>query len=202
MTNKGERGLLVVLSGPSGCGKGTVLAELFRRHSDTVLSVSVTTRSPRPGEEDGVQYFFRTREEFERMIRDDELLEYAEYNGNYYGTPRFAVEENRNAGRNVILEIEVQGAMQVMERESDHVSVFLGVPSMEELERRLRGRGTESEEVIRRRLDTARREVGFANRYRYFVLNDTVEQAVARLEHILEAEKLRYDRVKTTMEGF
>ena len=201
MANNKRRGLLIVFSGPSGCGKGTVVSEILRKRGDTVLSVSVTTRDPRPGDVDGVQYFFRTREQVEEMIREDRLLEYAEYNGNYYGTPLAAVEEQLNNGNHVILEIEVQGALKVMKRVPDHVSVFLGVPSMEELERRLRGRGTETEESVQNRLAAAKQELALADNYQYLVLNDEVGAAVDRLNTIIEAESLRYSRMKTVMEG-
>ena len=194
-----KRGMLIVFSGPSGCGKGTDLKELLSRREDTVLSVSVTTRAPRPGEIDGVHYFFRTRAEVEEMVARDELLEYAEYNGNYYGTPKPPIEKWLDAGKNVVLEIEVQGAEKVMARCGDHVSIFVTAPSLTELEARLRGRGTETEEVIHGRLAAARSELAAADRYQYLVLNDTVEDAVKRIEAILLAESLRYDRMKTTL---
>ncbi len=191
-----KRGMLIILSGPSGCGKGTVVKELLSRRDDTVVSVSVTTRTPRPGEEDGVHYFFRTKEQFEEMIKRDELLEYADYNGNYYGTPLPPIEEWLNAGKNVLLEIEVQGAQKVMKRCPDHVSVFIAAPSIEVLEQRLRGRGTEAEEVIKRRLNAAKEEMAAAERYRYYVVNDEVELAVQRIETILSAESMCYHRMK------
>ncbi len=191
MANDPTPGLLIVFSGPSGCGKGTLVAKLLEKRADTVLSVSVTTRAPRPGEVDGVHYFFKTREEVEQMIREDALLEYAQYSGNYYGTPRAAVEEHLRAGRNVILEIDVQGAVQVMERCSDYVSIFLTVPSMEELERRLRGRGTEKEEWIQTRMQAAKSELEYVDRYQYTVLNDEVDAAFDRLNSIIETEKTR-----------
>lgn len=191
-----KRGMLIILSGPSGCGKGTVVKELLSRRDDTVLSVSVTTRSPRPGEVDGTHYFFRTKEQFEEMIRRDELLEYASYSGNYYGTPLPPIEEWLNAGKNVLLEIEVQGAQKVMERCPDHVSVFIAAPSLEVLEQRLRGRGTEAEEVIERRLNAAKEEMATAERYRYYIVNDEVELAVQRIETILAAESMCYHRMK------
>jgi guanylate kinase len=191
--------MLIILSGPSGCGKGTVLARLLAERNDTVLSVSATTRPPRPGDIDGVQYFFRTREEFEKMIADDALLEYAEYSGNYYGTPAPYVEDCLAAGKNVILEIEVQGALKVMQACPEHVSIFIGIPSIEELERRLRGRGTEAEDVIARRMEAAKRELATANKYQSLVINDDVEQAVSRLQTILEAESLRYKRMETKL---
>ncbi len=186
-----DSGLLIVFSGPSGCGKGTLVAKLLAQRTDTVLSVSVTTRAPRPGEIDGVHYFFKTREEVEQMIKEDALLEYAQYSGNYYGTPRAAVEEHLRAGRNVILEIDVQGAVQVMEHCSDYISIFLTVPSMEELERRLRGRGTEEEEWIQTRMQAAKSELEYIDRYQYTVLNDEVDAAFERLNAIIETEKSR-----------
>ncbi len=200
MENKSEKGLLIVFSGPSGCGKGTLVSALLSKRDDTVLSVSVTTRAPRPGEIDGYHYFFRTKEEVEQMIKNDELLEFAEYSGNYYGTPRAAVEEQLNAGKNVILEIEVQGAEKVMSRCKDFVSVFLAVPSIEELESRLRGRGTESEERITQRMHAAVREISCADKYQYLVLNDDVSLAVERLNTIIEAEKMRVSRNKNILE--
>ncbi len=200
MANKKERGLLLILSGPSGCGKGTVMERLLASRDDTVLSISVTTRAPRPGDIDGGQYYFRTKEQVEQLIAEDALLEYACYSGNYYGTPRAAVEEHLAAGRNVILEIEVQGAMQVMRRCDDYVSVFLAVPSLEELERRLRGRGTETEEGVRARLDAAREEITYISEYQYLVVNDVVDEAVHRLNAIIDAEKLRYSRSNTILE--
>ena len=186
-----DPGLLIVFSGPSGCGKGTLVAKLLAQRTDTVLSISVTTRAPRPGEIDGVHYFFKSREEVEQMIREDALLEYAQYSGNYYGTPRVAVEEHLRAGRNVILEIDVQGAVQVMERCDDYVSIFLTVPSMEELERRLRGRGTEKEDRIQARMQAAKSELEYIDRYQYTVLNDEVDAAFERLNSIIETEKSR-----------
>ncbi len=200
MANEQPRGLLIVFSGPSGCGKGTVVEQLLSERDDTVLSVSVTTRSPRPGDVDGVQYFFRTREQVEQMIESDALLEYAQYNGNYYGTPREAVEQQLAAGRNVLLEIEVQGAEAVMSRCKEFVSIFLVVPSLEELERRLRGRGTETEESVQGRLCAAREEIKHIGSYQYVVLNDKVELAVKRLNAIIDAEKMRYSRNKQLLE--
>ncbi len=182
------RGLLIVLSGPSGCGKDTVLQEVLRQRTDTVVSISVTTRAPRPGEVDGVHYFFRPKEEFLHLIQEEAFLEYAQYAGNYYGTPKVWVEQQLQAGRNVVLEIEVQGAEKVLDARPDAVSIFLQAPSMEELERRLRTRGTESEEKIRCRLEAAQRELDRSVRYRYVVVNDTVAAAVARMNRIMDAE--------------
>ena len=169
----------------------------MKQRDDTVLSVSVTTRQPRPGEVDGVHYFFRTREEFERMIEDNALLEWAEYNGNYYGTPEDAIREWLGQGKNVLLEIEVQGAEQVMNHRSDLVSIFITIPSMEELERRLRDRGTETEDKIQGRMAVAQRELTRAFRYDYVVLNDEVDLAVKRIHTIIDAEKMRYSRMET-----
>ncbi len=194
-----KRGMLIILSGPSGCGKGTVLKALLQKRQDMVVSVSVTTRAPRPGEEDGVHYFFRTREEFERMIADNELLEYAEYNGNYYGTPLPPIDAWLDEGKNVVLEIEVQGAEKVMHKLPDAVSMFIVPPSAAVLEERLRGRGTETEEVILGRLAAAKREFAAAKLYQYIVCNDVVDNAVEQIETILKAESMRYDRIKNTL---
>lgn len=189
-------GMLIILSGPSGSGKGTIIRKLLQERSDTVLSVSATTRAPRPGETDGVHYYFKTRNEFEALIRENELLEYAEYNGNYYGTPEEPIRRWLNEGKNVILEIEVQGAEKVMNHRSDLVSIFITIPSMAELERRLRERGTETEEKIRGRLAVAHRELKRAFRYDYVVLNDEVDLAVSRIHTIIDAEKMRYSRME------
>lgn len=191
-----ERGMLIVLSGPSGSGKGTLVKKLLSQREDTVLSVSVTTRRPRPGEEEGVQYYFRTREQVEAMIAEGSLLEYAEYNGNYYGTPEPPIRQWLEKGKNVLLEIEVQGAEKVMDHRSDLVSLFITVPSMKELERRLRGRGTETEDSIRGRMQVARQELSRAFRYDYVVLNDEVDRAVQRIQTIIEAEKMRYSHME------
>lgn len=196
-----KSGMLIVLSGPSGSGKGTIIKSLLQKRPDTVLSVSVTTREPRPGEVEGVHYFFRTRAEFERMIEEKKLLEYAEYNGNYYGTPEDSIKKWLDEGKNVILEIEVQGAEKVMDHRADLVSIFITIPSMQELERRLRDRGTETEDKIRGRLEVAKRELARAFRYDYVVLNDEVDMAVDRILTIMDAEDLRYSRMeKTVME--
>ena len=191
-----NKGLLMVLSGPSGSGKGTIVKELLSRYDQMVLSVSMTTRAPRPGEIDGVHYHFVTREEFEATIAADGFLEYAEYSGNYYGTPVAPVKNWLEEGKCVILEIEVQGGEKVMDKWPDPVTVFIDVPSLEELERRLRGRGTEPEDVIQKRLNAALYELSRMHRYQYVVLNDEVEAACDLIKTIVDAESLRYHRVK------
>ena len=194
MATETARGLLIVFSGPSGCGKGTVVAEILKQRSDTVLSVSVTTRLPRPGEIDGVHYSFITKSQFEQMIGDNALLEYAQYSGNYYGTPRAAVEQQLGAGKNVILEIDVQGALKVMAGCDDYLSVFLAVPSMNELEHRLRGRATEDEVHLQARLQAASFEMAHSDRYQHVIVNDTVADTVKQLNTIIETEKMRRSR--------
>ncbi len=199
MPNEQKRGILIALSGPSGSGKGTIVQQLLEKRDDVVLSVSATTRAPRPGEIDGVHYHFVNREDFLHMIDDNAFLEYAEYNGNFYGTPKAPVERQLAAGKNVLLEIEVQGAEKVMDSGVELTSVFIAIPSMEELERRLRGRMTETEEKIRSRLAIAERELKRAFRYDYVVMNDELDEAVRRIETIIEAENMRYPRMKNTI---
>lgn len=188
-----KKGLLIVISGASGTGKGTVCKELLARESGIAYSVSATSRAPRAGEEEGREYYFRTREEFEQMIADGAFLEYADVYGNYYGTPLAPIEARRSAGEDILLEIDTQGALNVMERCPDGTFIFLLPPSLEELRRRITGRGTESEESLARRLAAARDEIRLGRRYRYAVLNDTVEDATARIQTILAAERLRAD---------
>ncbi|MBR3269261.1 MAG: guanylate kinase [Oscillospiraceae bacterium] len=185
-----NKGLLIVLSGPSGSGKGTLVAEILKR-GDCAVSVSATTRSPREGEIDGVHYHFISREEFEQRIREDGLLEYAQYCDNFYGTPRKEVEEMRAQGKHVILEIEVQGAFQIRERCPEAVLVFTTPPTLEELNRRLHKRGTETEEVIEKRIARAKEEMPLAEQYDYIVLNDRLEDAVADLNAVIRAASLR-----------
>lgn len=197
--NGNHEGMLIVLSGPSGSGKGTIIKSLLDMRQDTVLSISMTTRAPRPGEVDGVHYFFRSREEFEETIQKDGFLEYAEYNGEYYGTPEAPIRRWLNEGKNVILEIEVQGAEKVMNHRADLVSIFITIPSFEELERRLRARATETEEKVRGRMETAKAELSRAFRYQYVVLNDEVELAVSRINTIIDAESMRYQRMENTV---
>ena len=197
--SENKKGLLIIFSGPSGSGKGTIMKSLLASRDDTVLSVSMTTRAPRPGEIDGYHYHFVTHEEFKKTIEEDGFLEYAEYNGNFYGTPEAPIRRLLNEGKNVMLEIEVQGAEKVMDHRSDVVSIFITTPSYEELERRLRGRGTEPEEVIRGRMKTSQYELSRAFRYQYIVLNDEVEKAVERITTIIDAEHMRYSRMENTI---
>ncbi|MBT2637193.1 MULTISPECIES: guanylate kinase [Bacillaceae] len=192
-----EKGLLIVLSGPSGVGKGTVRKELFSQH-DTAFeySVSATTRLPREGEQNGVDYFFKTREEFEEMIKQDQLLEYAEFVGNYYGTPVEYVRETLDAGRDVFLEIEVQGASQVRRKFPEGLFIFLAPPSLSELENRIVTRGTETEDIIKGRMKAAREELEMMELYDYVVENDHVENAAQRVKSIVVAEHCRRERVQ------
>lgn len=185
-------GLLLVVSGPAGVGKGTIDTALIQRHPTIKMSVSATTRAPRPGELDGVHYFFKTEAEFRAMIEKNEFLEYMHVFGmNYYGTPRSFVVDELKKGNHVILEIDVEGAFKVKEAFPEAIMVFIAPPSMEVLTARLVGRGTETPEAIARRLSTAKKELLAMERYDYVVLNDEVETAVARVEHIIEAELCR-----------
>ncbi|HEO7951989.1 TPA: guanylate kinase [Streptococcus agalactiae] len=191
-----ERGLLIVFSGPSGVGKGTVRQEIFSTPDHKFdYSVSMTTRPQRPGEVDGVDYFFRTREEFEALIKEGQMLEYAEYVGNYYGTPLSYVNETLDKGIDVFLEIEVQGALQVKSKVPDGVFIFLTPPDLEELEERLVGRGTDSPEVIAQRIECAKEEIALMREYDYAVVNDQVSLAAERVKRVIEAEHYRVDRV-------
>lgn len=191
-----ERGLLIVLSGPSGVGKGTVRQAIFSQE-DTKFeySISVTTRKPREGERNGIDYFFKTREEFEDMIQNKKLLEWAEYVGNYYGTPVDYVEQTLREGKDVFLEIEVQGALQVREAFPEGLFIFLAPPSLSELQNRIVTRGTESEDLIRNRMAAAKEEIEMMDAYDYVVENDDVELACERIKAIVLAEHLRRDRI-------
>jgi guanylate kinase len=192
-----EKGLLIVLSGPSGVGKGTVRKEIFSQ-PDTAFeySVSATTRKPREGETDGVDYFFKTREAFEEMIENDQLLEYAEYVGNYYGTPVDYVRKTLDEGKDVFLEIEVQGAGQVRKKFPEGLFIFLAPPSLSELENRIVTRGTETEDLIKGRMKAAREELEMMELYDYVVENDKVELACERVKSIVVAEHCRRERVQ------
>ena len=191
-----ERGLLIVLSGPSGVGKGTVRKAIFESDdNDFQYSVSMTTRNKREGEIEGVDYYFRTREEFEALIEAGEMLEYAEYVGNYYGTPLSYVQKTLDQGKDVFLEIEVQGAKQVKEKVPDGVFIFLTPPDLAELRSRITGRGTDSAEVIDERMRVAREEIEMMALYDYAVVNDEVSKAVQRIREIISSEHFRVDRV-------
>lgn len=182
-----KRGLLIVLSGPSGVGKGTIREELFKEKSlNLAYSISMTTRKPRPKEKEGVDYFFVEEKDFQAGIEKGELLEYAQFVGNYYGTPKFYVEKLLNEGKNVVLEIEVQGALQVMEKCPEALTIFLVPPSFEELERRIRGRRTETEDVVKQRLDKARKELATQDEYKYVVVNDNVIKAKEKIAKIIK----------------
>ena len=189
-----KQGLLVVISGPSGTGKGTVCTALMKSVPELSYSVSATTRSPRKGERDGVNYYFLAREAFEGMIEEGGFLEWAKVYDNYYGTPLKKIEERLAEGQDILLEIDTQGALKVMEKCPEGVFIFLLPPSMEELERRIRGRGTESEESLSRRLGAARAEIGAGRRYEYAVVNDRVDRAVEKIKGILAAEHCRVEK--------
>jgi len=190
-----NKGLLIVLSGPSGVGKGTVCAALRSKTKNLVYSVSATTRKPREGEVDGINYFFKTRQEFERMIEQDELLEWAEYVGNYYGTPAQFVHQTLNEGKDVFLEIEVQGAMKVKQKFPEAVFIFLAPPSLSELEKRITGRGTDDIDVIRKRMSVAIDEIKLMEQYDYVVVNDEIDCACQRIMSIIEAEHCKRERI-------
>jgi guanylate kinase len=194
------KGLLIVLSGPSAAGKGTVCKALIARHPEIALSISCTTRVPRCGEREGINYFFRSEAEFKQLIREDEFLEYACVYGNYYGTPKSFVASKLAQGDDVLLEIDVQGALKAKKMFPDGILIFLVPPSMEELERRIRGRATESEEQISERLSKAKSEMAQVDRYDYVIVNDHVERVVEEIESIIEAEKLRVKRAKKEFE--
>ena len=193
---KMDKGILIVVSAPAGCGKDTILAEALAANGNLFYSVSATSRAMRPGETNGVSYHFRTREQFEKMIADGELLEYTEYCGNYYGTPKKAVEDMLAAGKDVILKIEVEGAANVKRIFPDCVMIFILPPSFEELNRRLHKRGTEDEETILRRIETAKRELTYAENYDYLIVNGELSKAVGDFLAAVSAEKNRTCRRK------
>lgn len=199
---KKPKGLLVVVSGPSGAGKGTVCKAFLENKKDAFLSVSATTRKPRPGEIDGVHYFFLEEDRFREMIKEDGFIEWANFCGNYYGTPKKAVCEKIEDGNDIILEIEVQGAMQVKKEFPEAVLVFVLPPSLKELRERLEGRKTESADVIEKRLDTAKGELKIAHEYDYILINDDVESAADKLSDIIKCEKQRTLRNKDLLENF
>ena len=180
-----NKGTLFVITGPSGAGKGTVLSKVLTQMDKVFYSVSATTRAPRPGEIDKVHYYFVSKDEFDGMIEKDLLLEYAGYAGNFYGTPSKPVDTHLNNGEDVLLEIELQGAMQIKERRPDAIFIFIAPPSLEELEERLRGRGTEDEEHVKMRLEKARLECAAAEMFNHIVVNDIVERAVEEIKEII-----------------
>jgi guanylate kinase len=182
-----RKGIIIVVSGFSGAGKGTIMKALTAKYDQYALSISATTRDPRPGEENGREYFFVSNEEFEKLIKEDGLIEHAGYVDHYYGTPRKFVEDKLNAGIDVILEIEIQGALQVKRQYPDSVLLFVMPPSADELAKRLKGRGTETDEVIKMRLDRACEESSGIENYDYIVVNDILEDAVERVHGIITA---------------
>ncbi len=188
------KGFLLIISGPAGTGKGTVCKEILERNKDIIYSISATTRKPRVGEVDGVNYFFIDEEKFKTMVDNDEFLEHAYVHTNYYGTPKKFVMDEVNNGEIVLLEIDVQGALQIKNNYSEAVFVFLLPPTMEELKNRIVKRGTETEEDINRRFENAFKELDFVGKYDYFVINDKIEDAVSDIEAIIKAEKLRVKR--------
>jgi len=190
-----QKGLLVVISGPSGAGKGTICKALLQEN-DFWLSVSATTRQPRKGEVDGVNYYFLSKEDFEEKISKNDFLEYAEVYGNYYGTPKSKALEAINNGNDVILEIDIQGALKVKESYPEGVFIFILPPSMEELKQRIINRGSETPESLMTRFKSAYKEINYVSKYNYAVVNDTVEEAVKKIQGIMVAERCRVDRVK------
>ena len=186
-----KKGILIVVSGFSGAGKGTIMKELLKRYDNYALSVSATTRKPRPGEEEGEAYFFKTTDEFEKMIAKDELIEYAQYVENYYGTPRVYVEEQLKAGKDVILEIEIQGALKVKKKFPHTLLLFVTPPTASELRRRLVNRGTEEEDVIEYRIGRAKEEAEGMEQYDYLIINDRLEECVEEVHRIIEGEHRR-----------
>ena len=204
-----RKGILIIVSGFSGAGKGTIMKELTSRYEQYALSVSATTRAPRPGEEDGVAYFFRTKKEFEQMIEDGALIEYARYVDNYYGTPKAYVEEQLAAGHDVILEIEIQGARKIKEQYPDAVLLCVTTKAAMTLKERLEGRGTESPEVIAQRLARAVQESEGMEEYDYLVINDVLEKCVEQVHGIIEGEhrkmehnKERIEKIRQDLKGF
>ena len=196
-----NRGILLVLSGFSGSGKGTVVKEVMKKYSDTyALSISATSRQPRPGERDGIEYFFKTREEFEEMIAKDELVEYAQYVENYYGTPKAYVEEQLAAGKDVILEIEIQGALKIKKKFPDTLLLFMTPPSADVLKNRLVGRGTEAMEVIESRLARAVEEAQGIEEYDYLIVNDDLQACVEQFHNIVSNEHYRVSRKQKFIE--
>ncbi|MDE7280658.1 MAG: guanylate kinase [Ruminiclostridium sp.] len=195
-----SKGILFVVSAPAGCGKDTILEKALAKEINLCYSVSATTRAMRAGETEGISYYFKTREEFEKMIADGELLEHTEYCGNYYGTPKQTVMETLELGQNVVLKIEIEGAENVKKLMPEAVLVFILPPSMQELSRRLHKRGTEDEETIAKRLKQAEKEISFAENYDYVIVNDDLDKAVQDLVSIVDAESFKTHRNKSLIE--
>ncbi len=191
-----KQGLLIVLSGPSGSGKNTVCDEVKKNNSNIWESISMTSRKPRKGEEDGKAYYFVSENEFEKNIEDDKMLEWAKFAGNYYGTPKESVQKHLDKGEDVILVIEIQGALQIKKKLPQALFIFLLPPSMRELKRRLTDRHTESEEKILERFETAYKEINEISKYNYVIINDKVEEAAQKLDAIIKAERCRVDRIE------
>jgi len=186
-----KKGLLIVVSGPSGAGKGTICKEVLSRRDDIFVSTSATTREPRKGEVEGVNYFFITREDFEKKIEEEAFIEYAEVYTNLYGTPKDTVLEKLNKGENILLEIDIQGALQVKKRYPEGVFIFILPPSMKELKNRIIGRGSETPESLERRFSSAYEEIEFVNQYDYYIINDQVKKAADLMESIIDAERCK-----------
>ena len=195
-----NKGIPIVISAPSGCGKDTILEQLFKINDNLAYSVSATTRAMREGEIDGVSYHFHTRESFESMIKNNEVLEYTEYCGNYYGTPKKAVEDMLNEGKDVILKIEVEGAMNIKKIFPECVLIFILPPSFAELDRRLRKRGTETEETIAARIAQAKNELDYADKFDYLIVNGELEKAVADVNTVILSEKMSAKRNSQLLE--
>lgn len=193
---KKDKGILLVISGPSGAGKGTICAAIRKMYPDLGYSISMTTRSPREGEKEGVSYYFRTNDQFKKLIKDHAFLEYAEVYDHYYGTPKKFVMDQIAAGKSVLLEIDIQGAMQVKKSYPDGVFVYIVPPSLKVLSQRIHDRGTDSEEVIQKRLSQITNELAMAHQYDYIVVNDVLSDAVQKVSSILEAEKCKLSRNK------
>ena len=191
-----EKGNLIVISGPSGSGKGTIIKELLSINKKLWLSISMTTRNIRPGDIPNESYYFLTREEFESRIKEDKFLEYAEYNGNYYGTPKDKIEDYLNKGIDVILEIEIQGALKIKEKVKDAIFIFIMPPSLKELKRRLIGRNTETIDKVISRFTTAYKEINEVTKYNYVVVNDEIHNSVEKVNSIIISEKCRVDRIE------
>jgi guanylate kinase len=191
-----EKGNLVVISGPSGTGKGTIIKEVMNKNKNIWYSVSATSRSKRPGEEEGINYYYMSVSDFKSKIEDNYFLEYTEYNGNYYGTPKKNIGDNLNSGKDVILEIEINGALNIKEMIPDAIFVFILPPSLEELKNRLEGRGTETKDKIFDRFKAAYREINEVTKYNYVVVNDNLNEAIEKVDAIFKAERCRVDRIE------